>query len=81
MAPCHWAPPGAYACICAVEQGWRPLRWPPTLAQTVQVTTAHESDEPIVGTMKNTLRLRTTTVLPVFLRCGFWFCVVCVVYE
>jgi hypothetical protein len=44
-----WGPPGSlYLHLCRVEQGWRPLRWPPTLAQTVQVTTAHESDEPII---------------------------------
>jgi hypothetical protein len=41
MAPYHGGGPGAYACICAVEQGWRPLSRPPTLAQMVQVTTAH----------------------------------------
>ena len=50
MAPYHAPPPGSlYLHLCRVEQGWRPLRWPPTLAQTVQVTTtAHESDEPII---------------------------------
>jgi hypothetical protein len=31
--------PGAYTCICAVEQGWRP----PPLANMVQVMTAQES--------------------------------------
>jgi hypothetical protein len=39
MAPYHGGPPGAYACICAVEQGWRP----PPLTKMVQVITAQES--------------------------------------
>ena len=39
--------PGAYACICAVEQGWRPLRRLPTLAQMVQVKMAARDHEPI----------------------------------
>ena len=53
MARCHGPPRPGSLCLhqCAVEQGWRPLRRPPTLAQMVQVKMAARDHEPITYNM------------------------------